>query len=442
MKIPFFTADKLQDMSPHEQFQFNVLLAISIITLIALAIVSMYGVFGGLTDRLTFFAVIGSLASVLFINLYFIHKGFFRVAAWTIVSLSWFAVSYGSWVSGGLYASSTVLFPIVLIVALLLIGVRSSILLVAATIVYLGFLYIAEMNGFLPDAPLKDLPYRMMLLIICFTTLLIIVGYYVYTLNQMQKHNLELSVLEERNRIFRQLTQDIAHDLRTPVTSLITMMYLIKRKHNDGVPINDYIDRLEITGHQLKDMVEDFLQLSLLDTETKKPTLAKNILYLEDLLQDVVTQWQQIATKKHIEVTLNISTDDKSPIQGDQLQLKRVFANLIENAINYGRDHGFVHINVMREDNLIFVLVEDDGIGVPQIEHEKIFERFYRANKARTSTDVGSGNGIGLSIVKRVIELHGGTINLESEEGVGSTFTVMLPLADEAHLLPEQVASL
>jgi len=129
--------------------------------------------------------------------------------------------------------------------------------------------------------------------------------------------------------------------------------------------------------------------------------------------------------KRHL--TLTITLDPRWVVRADPDRLKQVFVNLLDNAIKYNRDGGSISIHAEADEALLRVSVSDTGIGIPEADLPRIFERFYRVDKAR-SRELG-GTGLGLAIIKHIVESHGGIVTVTSRLGEGSTFSFTLPLA-------------
>jgi signal transduction histidine kinase len=144
---------------------------------------------------------------------------------------------------------------------------------------------------------------------------------------------------------------------------------------------------------------------------------------LDNLVMEVFEDSEHLTKKKNITVLLNKL--DEATILGDKIKLRQLFFNLIDNAIKYNHENGSVEITLTKENNFANVDISDTGIGVPKESLSKIFERFYRVDKAR-SREAG-GSGLGLSLAKWIVDLHKGSINVKSEYGKGATFTVKLP---------------
>ena len=146
---------------------------------------------------------------------------------------------------------------------------------------------------------------------------------------------------------------------------------------------------------------------------------------MHEIIEELYEDGTLLAMQKKIEVTLD--HNEKISMSGDKLRLRQLFLNLLENAIKYTPECGKVSISLKKENAFAIIKISDSGIGIPQKELPKIFNRFYRVDKAR-SRELG-GSGLGLSIAKWVTELHSGTISVYSVIHQGTTFTVKLPLA-------------
>ncbi len=238
---------------------------------------------------------------------------------------------------------------------------------------------------------------------------------------QAEAHQIELSVERERVKILENFISNASHDLRTPIANLKSRLYLLQRAQNENNRdrqldvINKELDRLEA-------LIEDLLTMSQLDSSLVET--AQERVLLNGLLGELVEANQALAEKKGLGLYFQ-PNPDLPAIVGSPRDLNRAFANLISNAINY-TPQGTVHISSGLTRNYIIVMIKDEGIGIYPQELPYIFDRFYRADKAR-STDKG-GTGLGLAIAKRVIELHDGHIEVESTPDTGSIFRVYLPL--------------
>lgn len=351
--------------------------------------------------------------------------GYLQLAIQTDIIFLCIILIYGAFESGGLYASATIIFFIPLVLSATILTIRFTILVAIIMIISFGGLYLIEVLGYLPYAPLKDLPYRMIILTGSTIVLTSVFAQYRRVLNITENHRIQLETTAERLRTQQQLTQDLAHDLRTPITVVQNSLYLIKRKEELGHDTETNYLALESNVSKLKLMVEGFIELSKLDSSIEEDVTTLQLVELEPIIDQLFSGFydfaQQYDVELHKEIQSNVS------VMGRPNQLTRVFENLISNAIYYGRDGKQIIVKISKSKTTAIISIVDYGQGIAPDEQSKIFERFYRVNDARTSTE-HVGSGIGLSIVKRIVEAYGGYIEVESSLGVGSKFTIYLPL--------------
>lgn len=237
------------------------------------------------------------------------------------------------------------------------------------------------------------------------------------TLNEM------LERLESSFKQTRQFTADAAHELRTPLTALKGEMELALRSAQDPAEYQRVIaSNLEEIEH-LSRLVEDLLLLSRADAGALG--VAEEYVDLEALVAEAVRRAGVLAEARS--VALRSETSGPLPVTGDTRRLIQVLLNLLDNAIKFTPAGGQVTVSLSRQKPWAVLSVRDTGIGIPPEEQEKIFRRFYRIEKDR-SRDTG-GTGLGLCIVKSLVEAHRGHIELESSPGNGTTFRVFLPLS-------------
>jgi PAS domain S-box-containing protein len=227
----------------------------------------------------------------------------------------------------------------------------------------------------------------------------------------------------------------LAHELRTPLTSLLgNAQLLLRRAQREGsLPERDQRN-LQIIVNQaarLSKLVELQLDISRLQTGQ---------LHIERVPLDIGALAQRVVDEAMPAITSHMVTyagpDTPLLVEGDELRLDQVLQNLVQNAIKYSPAGGTVDIRVERQDATVRVSVRDEGIGIPSAELPRLFQRFYRASNVDERTF--SGLGVGLYIVKELVTLHGGTMEVMSEEGRGSTFTICLPLA-QSGLTPSYI---
>lgn len=224
--------------------------------------------------------------------------------------------------------------------------------------------------------------------------------------------------LQELDKLKSKFVSDVSHELRTPVTNMGLYLKLFHRKPEKQ---DQYLTILQEEADRLETLVLDILDLAQLDN---KPTVSYAPVHLNDLLQGVVMAHKAKADERNLE--LRLCADETLPvILGDAHKLVQVATNLVANAINY-TPSGYVHLHTfVRAPHTISFAVEDSGIGIYPEDLPHIYERFYRGRRDQIA-DI-PGTGLGLSIVKELIELHAGSIQIESDIGRGTTFTVTLP---------------
>ncbi|MBS1954481.1 MAG: GHKL domain-containing protein [Cyanobacteria bacterium SZAS-4] len=224
----------------------------------------------------------------------------------------------------------------------------------------------------------------------------------------------------------RQFTADASHELRNPIAAILTNS-AVALKHAEGMRTGDQekFELIEQSSKQMQRMVEGLLLLSRTEHVERVASQAK----LEQVAQKCVSDLKVQSAAKNTSVELNIDPDIELNCDGDDLY--RLLSNLIENAISYTGDNGTVRISALRQGATAVVKVEDNGVGIAQEDLEKIYDRFWRADKSR---NYKSGNqGLGLAIVKALVEHYQGNISVQSALGKGSTFTVALPLSAQTH---------
>jgi two-component system phosphate regulon sensor histidine kinase PhoR len=218
--------------------------------------------------------------------------------------------------------------------------------------------------------------------------------------------------------------------MRTPLTSIIACAdTLLDGALNDAAGNRRFVEMIKANAGRLNSISSDLLTLSDLESGVI-PGQPERISIREVLETAMRTVEAEAAT---VDVKLETGVVEDVFVIGYKFRLEQALTNLLANAVKFNRPGGEVRASAMREDNSVRVAVADTGIGIPSQELSRIFERFYRVDKAR-SRQVG-GTGLGLSIVKHVTEAMGGSIEVSSQLGKGSTFTITLP-AEVAHALP------
>ncbi|MEY3336819.1 MAG: hypothetical protein RL771_791 [Actinomycetota bacterium] len=219
----------------------------------------------------------------------------------------------------------------------------------------------------------------------------------------------------------RDFVANISHELKTPIGALSLLSEAVMGASEDPEAVTKFASRMQIEARRLSELVQEIINLSRLQSDD--PLVGAKGVDITDLISQAIEDSKLSAEARKISIQFSPSLH--AQVLGDKAQLEMAISNLIENAINYSPDGTQVSITEKSLSDLIEIAVTDQGIGIPEKDLERIFERFYRVDPAR-SRQTG-GTGLGLSIVKHVITNHGGDVSVWSAEGAGSTFTIRLP---------------
>ncbi|MHA7210669.1 sensor histidine kinase [Arthrobacter sp. MDT1-65] len=232
---------------------------------------------------------------------------------------------------------------------------------------------------------------------------------------------------------------NVSHELKTPVGAISLLAEAIDDAAEDEVAVRRFAQRMHKESGRLSALVQDIIELSRL--QGADVVRRGKAVDLNSVISEAVDRNKLPAESKQIDIVVGGSAP--TPVYGDRDLLMTAFRNLIDNAIRYSPEGTRVGVGVRSRDGLVQVSVTDQGSGITPEEQERIFERFYRIDAAR-SRQTG-GTGLGLSIVKHVVSNHGGEVTVWSQAGQGSTFTVRLPemevASDDAPALPEGTAT-
>lgn len=231
--------------------------------------------------------------------------------------------------------------------------------------------------------------------------------------------------LREQERLRQEFIANASHELKTPTMAIGSVVEALQAGAAEDPKLrNQFLESLERLVDRQANLLQDLLDISRLDSG--QDMSLKNEINVQQLINDVVYQVQPNAEKKQVEI--NVESDlDGAVVMGNSIHLQRALVNILGNAINYTSKDGSVGIKANLDGaNEVEIKISDTGIGIDAEDLPKIFERFYRADKARSRASGGSG--LGLAITQEIIARHQGSVTVESEVGVGSTFTVRLPV--------------
>jgi two-component system sensor histidine kinase SenX3 len=230
------------------------------------------------------------------------------------------------------------------------------------------------------------------------------------------------SEAERVHEVRRDFVANISHELKTPIGALSLLSEAVLSAKSDPEAVTKFATRMQHEAKRLTDLVQEIINLSRLQDSDPLQVAAE--LNINDLVREAVDQCETTSGARNIWVTITEGPD--ATVLGDREQLIMAIHNLIENAINYSPENTKVSVTTTIEEDIVEISVTDQGIGIPEEELDRIFERFYRVDPAR-SRETG-GTGLGLSIVKHVSNKHGGEVKVWSSPNVGSTFALRLPI--------------
>ncbi len=240
-----------------------------------------------------------------------------------------------------------------------------------------------------------------------------------------EQEHLELLKQNARVDVLRQFVNDASHDLRTPLSIINTSTYLVRKKletQNAVQVVGNYLNSIDEQTQHLANVVDDMLNMSYLDSETITFTL--HLMNISEVVRSLVDEMK--SSNRIQQRVLRFSAPDVPVmVNADAAQLARALKCMLMNAVQYTRTDGQIQVRVSADDTAVQVEVQDDGIGISPTDLPHIFEHFYRGDSARPVNRGGAG--IGLTIARKIIDLHHGEINVQSQPNVGSTFRVCVP---------------
>ncbi len=233
------------------------------------------------------------------------------------------------------------------------------------------------------------------------------------------------SEAERVHEVRRDFVANISHELKTPIGALSLLSEAVLSAKNDPESVTKFATRMQHEAKRLTELVQEIINLSRL--QDSDPLQVAQELTINELVRTAVDQCATTSEARNIWVSITEGPD--AVVLGDREQLIMAIHNLIENAINYSPEETKVSVTTQSQEDIVEISVADQGIGISEDELERIFERFYRVDPAR-SRETG-GTGLGLSIVKHVTSKHGGEVKVWSSPNVGSTFALRLPIYNQ-----------
>lgn len=230
----------------------------------------------------------------------------------------------------------------------------------------------------------------------------------------------DITEIKRLENMRSQFVANVSHELKTPLTSIKGFAETL-RYVDDPINKEKFLNIINDEAERLTRLINDILVLSHIENNRE---IKKEVADINSIIEDVCSLVNNYAMKKNI--TLTIEGENLPSIQGDSDKFKQMILNLVDNAVKYTEENGFVYVKKKIHNNKIVIEVKDTGVGIPKEHVGRIFERFYRVDKARSRAE--GGTGLGLAIVKHIILAFDGTIDVESELGRGSNFIVTIPI--------------
>jgi two-component system sensor histidine kinase SenX3 len=241
----------------------------------------------------------------------------------------------------------------------------------------------------------------------------------------------DLTAAQRLEQVRRDFVANISHELKTPVGALSVLMEAVVEAGEDLATVSKFVNRMQTELSRLNNMVRDLIDLSRVQSDD--PLASPTAIPVDRIVSEAVESVQFAAEGRGI--TIGVTGDQGAFIAGDEMQLVAALRNLLTNAVSYSADNTQVTVGIKTHEEEVDITVADQGIGISRVNQERIFERFYRVDQARSRAT--GGTGLGLAIVKNVCMNHGGEVSVWSVVGEGSTFTLRFPLFKPAPPTPE-----
>lgn len=242
--------------------------------------------------------------------------------------------------------------------------------------------------------------------------------------NIIEDINYAAGELNEIEKMRQEFISNVSHEIQSPLTSINGFTKVLRETELTDEQRNHYLSIIEVESERLSKISTNLLKLTSLESEHHPIEMSRY--RLDKQIVNTVLACEPQWMKKEIEIDIEL---DEVEIEADKDLMNQVFMNILGNSIKFTDSKGTIHIRLQIENSSVVVLIEDSGIGLTSEDKERIFERFYKADSSRTVSSGGSG--LGLSIVKKIIDIHSGCIEVESEVEVGTTMKIILPIEIE-----------
>lgn len=250
------------------------------------------------------------------------------------------------------------------------------------------------------------------------------IGEFVDSINEMTQE------LKQVEQLRQQFISNVSHEIQSPLTSIRGFASMLQREDLTLEEQRRYLSIIENETVRLSKLSDNLMKLTTLESDQVEWDIAPFRLDMQ--LTEVVLCCEPQWNAKELEIELELA---EATIHGNSELLSQVWLNLLHNAIKFTPSHGTIGIKLAQSKETMTVLVSDSGIGIPPEDQRRVFERFYKGDKQRTRTT--EGNGLGLSIVRRIVELHQGSVRVRSAPGEGTTFEVELPVVPSLPQAPD-----
>lgn len=251
-------------------------------------------------------------------------------------------------------------------------------------------------------------------------------------LNEEQKTQELQTVAQSFNKMANDLSrtelmrndfiQNVSHEIKTPIAKIEGYANLLNNASLSEEKRKSYIETILLSSRRLSSLTGDILLLSRL--ENCEENIPKEWFSLDEQLRESVLFWQKEWTEKHLTIEID---ETEILYKGNKQLLYHVWQNVISNAVKFTRENGAITLSTQNSDGGVTVTIRDDGIGMDEETLRRIFEKFYQGDRSRAE----KGNGLGLTLAKRIVDLHGGCISAKSKQNEGTIFTIFLPSCAE-----------